>query len=96
LVKDVAKALLDGSLPEANYPYIRRADAEPATSGGKGGGAAGGAASARGGRAAGGRAAPRWANKKAGGACGWCRSVAAMPWRLQRVAAKAPPQLQNR
>ena len=68
LVKDVAKALLDGSLPEANYPYIRRADAEPATSGGKGGGAAGGAASARGGRAAGGRAAPRWANKKAGGA----------------------------
>jgi syntaxin-binding protein 1 len=69
IVKDAAKALLDGSLPEAQYPFMRQADKPPATSGGKAGGGGAGA-SARGGRAAGGRAAPRWANKKAGGGGG--------------------------
>ena len=36
LVKDVAKALLEGSLPEKDYPFMRQCDAAPATSGGKG------------------------------------------------------------
>ena len=35
LVKDVAKALLEGSLPEKDYPFMRQCDAAPATSGGK-------------------------------------------------------------
>ena len=59
LVKDIANALLNGTLPEKEYPTIRAADKPAATIGGAK--AAGGAA-----RPAGGRAAPRWANKKAG------------------------------
>jgi hypothetical protein len=62
VVKDVATALLSGSLPEAQYPTVRAGDKPAATIGGaKAGGGA---------RAAGGRAAPRWANKKAGGGGG--------------------------
>lgn len=63
LVKDIANALLNGTLPEKEYPTVRAADKPAATIGG--GKAAGGAA-----RPAGGRAAPRWANKKAGGGGG--------------------------
>lgn len=60
LLKDVASALLTGTLPAENYPSMREADV--AAAGSSGAGKTG--KSVRG--AVGGRAAPRWASKSRG------------------------------